>query len=121
MPSISILTPQDAELLLRYFAGVASVLARRFELGFQPDEEHLTSLLCELLDDHGAALHSLQYTAAALNKDLEQAGSLLHASVSLRTTEYNKYQERHHTQADLGIVLDYRDHVNHSASFRKGI
>jgi hypothetical protein len=121
MPQIPVLTPQDADFLLKYFSGVATAIAKRFELGFHPDEEHLTSLLCELLDDKGALLHKLSYTVQNLNKDLENIGSLLRASLSLETTKYSKYQEKNLTQADLGIILDYRDHVDYSKSFRRAL
>lgn len=121
MQKIPVITPSDAGLLLKYFNGVASVLAKRFELGFHPDEEHLTSLLCELLDNQGAELHSLAYRVSDLNKDLKENGSLLHTAISLETTEYNKYQERNFTQADLGIILDYKDYIDYSTSFRKGL
>lgn len=121
MRRIPVLTPQDAELLLKYFTGVDATVAKRFQLGFQPDEEHLTSLLCELLDDRGAALHAMEYTVEDLNKDFAEIGSLLDASISLETREYNKHQERNFTQADLGIILEYRDHINLSLSFRKGL
>lgn len=121
MHKIPVITPQDAELLLKYFTGVASTLAKRFELGFLPDEEHLTSLLCELLDDHGAELHLLAYSVSDLNKDLKKIGSLLNAAITLETTDYNKHQERHFTQADLGIVLDFKDYIDYSNSFRKGL
>jgi hypothetical protein len=90
-------------------------------LGFHPDEEHLTSLLCELLDDKGAELHSLDYSVSDLNKDLSEIGSLLNAAITLETTDYNKNQERHYTQADLGIILDFKDYIDNSNSFRKGI
>ena len=116
MQKIPVITPSDAGLLLKYFNGVASVLAKRFELGFHPDEEHLTSLLCELLDNQGAELHSLAYRVSDLNKDLKENGSLLHTAISLETTEYNKYQERNFTQADLGIILDYKDYIDYSTS-----
>lgn len=56
---IPVLTPVDAQLLVKYFSGIDQALARRFSLGFSPDEEHLTSLLCELLDDRGSELHHL--------------------------------------------------------------
>lgn len=121
MNKVPVLTPQDAEFLLKYFSGVANTLSKRFELGFQPDEEHLTSLLCELLDDRGAKLHSLDYSISDLNKDLDEIGSLLNAAVALKTTDYNKYQERYYTQADFGIILDYKDYIDNTNSFRKGL
>ena len=119
--TIPVFSPQDASLFLKYFTGVAHVLARRFALGFHPDEEHLTSLLCELLDDRGSVLHGLDYAVADLNRDLQELGSLLQAAICLETTSYTKHEEHHYTQADFGIVLEYTDHVDRANSFRKGI
>ncbi|MDP2816229.1 MAG: hypothetical protein Q8O19_06075, partial [Rectinemataceae bacterium] len=121
MCKITILTPGDAEVLLKYFTGVSAALSKRFDLGFIPDEEHLTSLLCELLDDRGAALHSLSYSISDLNADLQKQGSLLQAAVSLQTTSYNKHQERYSTQSDFGIILEYKDYLIPSDSFKKGV
>ncbi len=121
MNTIPVFSPQDASLFLKYFSGVAQVLARRFSLGFHPDEEHLTSLLCELLDEQGSTLHNLEYSIEKLNNDLNMCGSLLRAAISLETTPYTKYQERHFTQADFGIILEYTDHVDPKNSFRKGM
>jgi hypothetical protein len=121
MNAIPVFSPSDTASFLKYFTGVSHALAQRFAIGFQPDEEHLTSLLCELLDERGSALHSLEYTVADLNKDLQGMGSLLQATVSLSTTPYTKYAEGHFTQADLGIILEYSDHVDHSNSFQKGL
>ena len=121
MNSIPVFSPQDASLFLKYFTGVSQVLARRFALGFHPDEEHLTSLLCELFDERGSVLHSLDYTVADLNRDLQELGSLLQTAISLETTPYTKHEERHFTQADFGIILVYTDHVDRSSSFSKGL
>jgi hypothetical protein len=119
--SIPILTPQDARIFFKYFCSVDAALAQRFLLGFQPDEEHLTSLLCELLDERGAELHNLPFGIRQLNDELKQTGSLLQAALSLETRTYTKYQERNLTQADLGIIVDYRDNIEPSLSFRKGV
>lgn len=122
MPNfIPVITPTDAEILVRYFSGVDAILARRFTLGFLPDEEHLTSLLCELLDDRGAGLHQLPYTVTQLNEDLKQNNSLLNVDLKLETIQYNKYQERNITQSDLGIIINYIDTIRRNNSFRKGI
>lgn len=119
--AIPIITPKDVEHLLRYFSGVDEALSRRFSIGFLPDEEHLTSLLCELLDQKGSELHALRYSVSNLNEDLKKSGSLLTASVSLSTTPYNKYQERHFTQSDIGMVVKYVDNIDPSYSFTKGM
>ncbi|MGH8222164.1 MAG: hypothetical protein ACREQZ_04245 [Woeseiaceae bacterium] len=50
MPNRSILTPCDAKLLVRYLDGVDRIVSARLATGFSPHEDHLTALLCELLD-----------------------------------------------------------------------
>ncbi len=119
--AIPILTPNDTHLLFKYFSGIDLALSKRFALGFHPDEEHLTSLLCELLDENGAKLHALAYSVEQLNRDLAESGSLLTACISLKTTSYNKHQEGHFTQADIGIKIEYEDYIDSAASFEKGV
>jgi len=119
--AIPVITPRDVQYLLKYLSGIDEALSRRFSLGFLPDEEHLTSLLCELLDAQGSSLHALPYTIGALNDDLKNANSLLQASITLETTPYNKYQERRFTQADIGVVAKYVDNISPSYSFTKGL
>ena len=116
---IPIIGPREAKLLFRYFVSVDRCLAGRFTLGYEPDEEHLTSLLTELLDQSGSRLHPLQYSLQQLNDDLRSVESLLQIELSLSTNKYNRYQESNATQSDLGIVLDYRDHIQHKFSFHK--
>jgi hypothetical protein len=50
------LTPRDAKLLVRYFDGADDVVSARLTRGFSPHEDHLTALLCEMLDDNLSAL-----------------------------------------------------------------
>ncbi|OED44944.1 hypothetical protein AB833_00435 [Chromatiales bacterium (ex Bugula neritina AB1)] len=119
--AIPVATPTDVEYLLRYFSGVDEALSRRFEIGFFPDEEHLTALLCELFDERGSELHSLPYSVNQLNSDLQSSGSLLSTSISLSTIAYNKHQERNLTQSDIGLVVKYVDRVDPSCSYIKGL
>lgn len=116
---IPIIGPREAKLLFRYFVSVDRCLAGRFTLGYEPDEEHLTSLLTELLDQNGAKLHPLQYSLSQLNEDLKSVESLLQVELSLSANKYNRHQESRYTQSDLGVVLEYRDHIQHDFSFYK--
>lgn len=118
--SIPIFTPHDAQLFLKYFSAVDKILSQRFALGFQPHEDHLTSLLCELLDVKGSGLHQLEYNYFKLNEDLRKNGSLLTSFMQLVTTQHNRQQERF-SQADLGIVVEYVDQVKPEREFKKGI
>lgn len=119
--SIPVMTPYDAQCFIKYFSSVELVLGLRFSLSYPPDEEHLTSTLCELLDDKGAKLHNLPYSTENLNQDLSQGNGHLRTSVKIECAKYNRYQESHLTQSDIGIIINYRDYIDGSQSFRHGI
>lgn len=118
---IDILTPADIRCFLKFFCSVDNALSQRLSLLLYPDEEHLTSLLCELIDDRASSLHRMAYGLADLNDDLFSNQSLLRASITIETTAYTKKQENRYTQSDLGIVLNYEDRIDRRSSFRKGI
>jgi len=120
-PKIPVLGPYEAQCFSKYFKGIDSLIAKRFLCGFLPNEEHITSVLCELLDERGSQLHLLPYSLLDLNNDLKKNGGLLQADVSISTTDYDKFQERRVTQSDLGIVLDYRDNIEPNCSFINGV
>lgn len=119
-PQIPVLGPYEAQCFSKYFKCVDMLLAKRFPLGFLPDEEHLTSIVCELLDEHGSQLHPLTYSLSDLNNDLKQNCGLLE-DVSISTSDYNKHDERHFTQSDLGIILQYQDNIKPEYSFSRGV
>lgn len=118
---IPILGPYEAQCFLKYFKGIDFLLSQRFACGFNPAEEHLTSILCELLDERGSQLHPLEYNASDLNNDLSRNGGLLQANISLETNEFNKFQEHYATQSDLGVILEYQDNIERKNQFTKGI
>ena len=116
----SLLTPRDKKLLVRYFDAVDSVMALRLQQGFSPHEDHLTSLLCELLDAEHAALHAVPYSFEALKGDLAADSAALDVSLRLETRKYPPHIERHLTSSDLGIVVEYRDYLTGTGSFERG-
>jgi hypothetical protein len=120
-PKIPVLGPYEVQCFSKYFKSIDSLISKRFLFGFLPNEEHVTSILCELLDERGSQLHPLPYSLLDLNHDLKKNGGLLQADVSIATTDYDKYQERHSTQSDLGIVLEYRDNIEPNNSFINGV
>lgn len=73
-PKIPVLGPYEAQCFSKYFKGIDSLLAKRFLFGFLPNEEHITSILCELLDERGSQLHQLPYSLLDLNNDLKKNG-----------------------------------------------
>lgn len=114
------LTPREAKLLIRYFDGADDVVTARLTSGFSPHEDHLTSLLCEMLDDNLSALSTLPYPLPKLKEDLAADKRTIRASIQIEAKKYPPHIERRLTSSDLGIVLDYRDNFNPRNSFQKG-
>ncbi len=114
------LTPRDAKLLVRYFDGADDVVSARLTRGFSPHEDHLTSLLCEMLDDNLSALNTLPYPLPKLKEDLAADKRSLRASLQIEARKYPPHIERRLTSSDLGIIVDYRDNFTPRNSFQKG-
>ena len=120
MPSRSLLTPRDAKLLVRYLDAVDSVVSARLTVGFSPHEDHLTALLCELLDGNLASLHRLDYTFDDLRRDIAADSRLLSVDFSIETRRYPPHIESRVTSSDLGVIVEYRDHIGDGESFTSG-
>ncbi len=103
------LSPTAFELLIKYFDGVDSAVARRLSRKRPWLETALTSLLCDLLDDETQEDEPLDYTLGALNTELRALDGLVEVHVRLETHEYPPAVERWVTQSDLGFVLEFND------------
>lgn len=114
------LSPRDAKLLVRYLDGVDHVISARLGRGFNPNEDHLTSLLCEMLDDNLSELSALPYSLSSLREDLATDPRNLRVSVGIETRKYPPHIESRLTAADLGVVVVYQDHFVPTQSFEKG-
>lgn len=120
MASNSLLTPRDSKLLVRYLDGVDAVVSARLGVGFSPHEDHLTALLCELLDSRLAGLHNLEYSFAALREDLAADSAQLMVDFTIETCKYPPHIESRLTSADLGVIVEYRDYLGTGDSFTRG-
>lgn len=120
MSSESAITPREAKLLVRYLDSVDKVVAARLAVGFSPHEDHLTALLCEMLDADLSALHTLDYPLAALRQDLGADTTLLSVDFKIETRKYPPHIERRLTSADLGVIVEYRDYLAGAVTFTRG-
>jgi hypothetical protein len=114
------LSPRAIRLFLRYFDSIDETLSRRLVRKRTWDEEALTFLLTELLDQDAQGDHNLLYSHDDLIRDLAITDEPLAVVVNLETHSYNKSMERYVTQSDIGIILSYEDQFNNEASFRRG-
>lgn len=114
------LTPRDAKLIIRYLDGVDDVISARLVSGFNPHEDHLTSLLCEMLDDNLTSLSALPFPLSKLKEELALDSKGLKVSLSIEVKKYPPHLERRLTSSDIGIIVAYRDNVIPNRSFEKG-
>jgi hypothetical protein len=107
LPAMSRLILPDFEtsILWRYFDGVSSAVAKRMLRGSAPNEENLTFLLCELLDEDAAGLHNLEYSLDQVKRELENSDAGIKIDIGFETHEHSKHFESKYSGADIGIVF----------------
>jgi len=118
---IACITPREAKLLVRYLDAVDDSVTARLSSGFSPHEDHLTSLLCEMLDDNLTALNRLSFSLVELRDELAKDPRKLTAGFSIETRKYPPHIECRLTSSDIGIVVSYRDHLVPTHSFESGV
>lgn len=114
------LSPRAIHLFLKYFDSIDEALSRRLVRKRTWDEEALTFLFTELLDDNAQPDHTLTYCHDDLLRDLAKTDEPLAVSVQLETHSYPKAVERYVTQSDIGFILSYENQFDHNTSFRRG-
>jgi hypothetical protein len=114
------LSPRAIRLFLKYFDSIDHALSRRLVRKRTWDEEALTFLLTELLDEEGQLDHNVPYPHDTFLKDLSATDEPMSIAVHLETHSYPKSMERYITQSDIGLILSYEDQFDQAASFRRG-
>lgn len=106
---------------MRYLDAVDDAVTARLSSGFSPHEDHLTSLLCEMLDNNLTALNHLSFPLTELQAELAKDPRKLRAAFSIETRKYPAHIERRLTSSDIGMVVSYRDHLVPAHSFESGV
>lgn len=114
------LSPRAIHLFLKYFDSIDEAVSRRLIRKRTWDEEALTFLLTELLDEEGQQDHKLSYPHAEFATDLSHTDEPMSVNVRIETHSYPKQMERYVTQSDIGLILSYQDQFDHDLSFRRG-
>ncbi|MBG8556092.1 hypothetical protein [Hymenobacter guriensis] len=99
------LTPNAFNCLLRHLDEIDRVVAAHLLRKRPWSETHLTSLLCDLLDEDTQSDTQLTYPLADLRRDLAQEDGLLGVQLSVETVEHNGTYERYISQSDIGLRL----------------
>lgn len=114
------LSPRAIRLLLKYFDSIDDSLAKKLLRKRTWDEEALTFLLTDLLDEESQQDHNVEYSHDNLVDDLSRTDEPISIDVTLDTHSYPKSMERYVTQSDVGFILSYQDQFSHKKSFQSG-
>lgn len=112
------ITPKAAHLLIRHLDSLDRAVSKRLARKRPWSEPALTSLLCDLMDSETQPEEPLDYSLSDLNRDLRELEGLLSVSIQIETHEYDSNIERWVTQADLGFVINFQDHLLPHDSWR---
>lgn len=98
---------------------VGTAVASLIRSPYSPSEPNLTFLLGLLMDEKLSPRHALDYPLSKLNEDLQSSGSGSRLEVSFDTHEHTGRFEGDVSYADLGVVVEYREHTGQT--FRKAV
>ena len=114
------LSPRAIHLFLKYFDSIDEMLSARLAGKRTWDEEALTFVLTDLLDENSQQDYNHRYTHADLVRELSQTDEPISIDVTIQTHSYPKSIERYVTQSDIGLILSYQDQFITQHSFRRG-
>jgi hypothetical protein len=98
----------DYQILWRFFDGVSDAIASRMNFGSPANEENLTFLLCELMDQNLVSNHVLKYSFSQTKEDLEKSDTGITIQLGFETREHNKSFESNYSGSDIGIIFEVR-------------
>jgi hypothetical protein len=104
--------------LIKYFNSIDKKLSN-YLVRKQPwDEESLTRMFCDLLDQDYQEEENIDYTLTQLYSDLSKSNDPIAIDISIETHNYTKSYEHNITKSDIGLILEYNDQFNFKNSFK---
>lgn len=97
--------------LLRYFDAVDEVVSKGVVAARPHPEISLTSDLCSLMDESEQGRYAMRHDVAWLRTKLGSRFPLADLDFGIETLEYPTSLENFVTQADLGVVVEFRDGI----------
>lgn len=116
------LAPKHFAPIGRYLDGIDLAVTSKMTRKYPPDETALTGHLCALMDwETQRRERELAFGIDALNQTLEQDQGGLDLEVQIDTVPHSSAYENRVSQADFGLVLEYRNkvlpHLNWSTAY----
>ncbi|MGH0218504.1 hypothetical protein NKY68_00260 [Sinorhizobium meliloti] len=104
------LSPYAIDKLLKYFDSIDRHVTRYMTYPRPRDEEFMTAMLVDLLDEDVQVQEGIGYNTRNLRDDLAAVSDPTSVAFSLETHKYRKDFENRVSQADLGLIVRYENH-----------
>ncbi|MBX4913667.1 hypothetical protein [Rhizobium bangladeshense] len=104
------LSPYAIDKLLKYFDAIDRHVTRYMTYPRPRDEESMTAMLVDLLDEDVQVQEGIVYNIRNLRDDLAAVSDPTSVAFTLETHRYRKDFENRVSQADLGLVVKYENH-----------
>lgn len=105
-------SPYQIPFFIRYFDGIDAAVSKRLSRRNPPTETTLTEEFCALMDaDSQRRENLLKFDADALQTALSLPRDMLGVDFTIATHQHGQKLEAFVSQADFGLILDYRNTV----------
>jgi hypothetical protein len=112
LPETAMIGPQHLPFLITYFNGIDAALSGRLLRSVPPDEPALTNELCALMDAETQRREKLlEFNIDRLNAALAACGDDMEFDIRIDTHPHNPKMEAFVSQSDLGLIIEYQNHV----------
>ena len=110
------LSPYAIDKLLRYFDAIDRHVTRYMTYPRPRDEESMTTMLIDLLDEEVQLHEGIGYNIRDLRDDLSVTSDPTSVAFNLETHKYRKDFENLVSQADLGLIIRYENNYEPALS-----
>ena len=104
------LSPYAIDKILKYFDAIDRHVTRYMTYPRPRDEEGMTAMLVDLLDEDVQVRERIGYNIQNLRDDLASVSDPTSVAFNLETHAYRKDFENRVSQADLGLIVRYENH-----------
>jgi succinate dehydrogenase flavin-adding protein (antitoxin of CptAB toxin-antitoxin module) len=105
-------SPRAIHHLIKYLNSIDKKLSNYLTRKRPWDEELLTRMFCDLLDQDYQEEENIDYTLNQLYSDLLESDDPIAINISIETRQYTKHYEHNVTKSDIGLILEYQDQFN---------
>jgi len=113
------ISPKATHLLIKYFDSIDKLFSKYMNRKRPWDEEALTTVLCDLLEDEYQLEENISYSKKDLYNDFSKFDEPIAIYTRIETHKYTKYVENRITHADIGIIINYQNQFEKNESFKR--